>query len=81
MFHLVLCEDSSVGIATGYALDGRGTGVRFPAGVRDFSLLQSCGAHPASYPMSTCALSPGVKRPGREADHPHLVREEHWSLF
>jgi hypothetical protein len=27
------------------------------------------GAHPASYPMGTGALSPGVKRPGREADH------------
>jgi hypothetical protein len=27
------------------------------------------GAHPASYPMGTRALSLGVKRPGREADH------------
>jgi hypothetical protein len=26
-------------------------------------------AHPASYPMGTGALSLGVKRPGREADH------------
>jgi hypothetical protein len=25
--------------------------------------------HPASYPMGTWALSLGVKRPGREADH------------
>jgi hypothetical protein len=27
------------------------------------------GAHPASYPVGTGALSPGVKQPGREADH------------
>jgi hypothetical protein len=27
------------------------------------------GAHPAFYPRSIGALSPGVKRPGREADH------------
>jgi hypothetical protein len=27
------------------------------------------GAHPASYPMGTRALSLGVKWPGREADH------------
>jgi hypothetical protein len=26
------------------------------------------GAHPASYPKGTGALSPGVRRPGREAD-------------
>jgi hypothetical protein len=42
--------------------------VRFPAGVSDFSVLHSvqtgAGAHPAPR-----ALSPGLKRPGREADH------------
>jgi hypothetical protein len=27
--------------------------------------------HPASYPMGTWSLSPGVKRPDREADHSH----------
>jgi hypothetical protein len=27
------------------------------------------GTHPASYPWVTGALSLGVKRPGREADH------------
>jgi hypothetical protein len=27
------------------------------------------GSHPASYPMGTGALSLGLKRPGREADH------------
>jgi hypothetical protein len=41
-------RDSSVGIATGYGLDGPGF---------DFSLLHSVqtgsGAHPASYPIGT----------------------------
>jgi hypothetical protein len=27
------------------------------------------GVHPTSYPMGTGGSSPGVKRPGREADH------------
>jgi hypothetical protein len=43
-----------------------------------FSLLHRAltgsEAHPASYPMGTGGLSPGVKWQGREADHsPHLV--------
>jgi hypothetical protein len=46
---------------------------RIPAGERDFSLLQSIqtdsGTHPASCSMGNRALSPGVKRPGREANH------------
>jgi hypothetical protein len=58
-------KDSSVGIATGYGLDDRMIGVRFPAGATNFSLHHrvqtGSGAHPASYP--------GVKWPGREADH------------
>jgi hypothetical protein len=63
---------SSVGIATGYGLDDRGVGVLVPIG-QQFSLLHvvqtGSGAHPASYPMGTGNSSPGVKRPGREADH------------
>jgi hypothetical protein len=46
--------------------------VRIPAGARDFSLHHrvqtGSGAHPASYPMVTRALSLAVKQPGREAD-------------
>jgi hypothetical protein len=45
-------RNSSVGIATGYGLDGR---VHFPSGTRDFSLLHSVQtgseAHPFSYPI------------------------------
>jgi hypothetical protein len=50
-------RDSSVGIATGYGLDDRMIGVRFPAGAENFSLpylvQTGSGAHPASYPVVT----------------------------
>jgi hypothetical protein len=65
--------DSSVGIALGYGLDDRGSRVRFPVGAGNFSLHQhvqnGSGAHPTSYPRGTGALSLGIKRPRREADH------------
>jgi hypothetical protein len=57
--------------------------VRFPA-VTDYSLILSVqtesGAHPA-YPMGAGALSPGVKRPGRETDHspPSNAEVKRWS--
>jgi hypothetical protein len=64
---------NSVGIALGHGLDDRGSRVRFPAGAGNFSLhhrLQNgSGAHPVSYTMGTRGSFPGVKRPGREADH------------
>jgi hypothetical protein len=64
-------RDSSVGIALGYRLDDRGSRVRLPAGAGNFSLhhrvQNGSGAHPA--PWVPGALSLGVKRPGREADH------------
>jgi hypothetical protein len=47
--------------------------VRFPVGAGNFSLhlrvQNGSGAHSASYPMGTGALTLGVKRPVREADH------------
>jgi hypothetical protein len=55
-------RDSSVGIALGYGVDDRGSGVRFPARAGSFSLhhrVQSgSGAHPASYLMGTRVCSP-----------------------
>jgi hypothetical protein len=64
---------SSVTLVTGYGMDGRGIGVKSPAGAREFSLLHSVqtgsGAHPASYPNGTWGSIPGVKRKGYEADH------------
>jgi hypothetical protein len=61
---------SSVGIAC--RMDDRGVGVRVSLHL-NFSLLHvvqaGSGVQPASCPMGTGALSPGVKRQGREADH------------
>jgi hypothetical protein len=61
-------RDSSVGIATGYGLDGPGIESRW--GTRFFAHVQTGPeAHPASCTMGTGSF-PGVKRPGRDADHP-----------
>ena len=61
-------RQSSVGIATRYGLDGprsnAGGRARFSAPVQT-----DPGAHPASCTMGTGSF-PGVKRPGRGADHP-----------
>jgi hypothetical protein len=65
--------DNSVRIAIGYGLDDRMMRVRFPAGAGNFSLQHhvqtGSGTHTASYPMGAGAVSLGVRRPGREADH------------
>jgi hypothetical protein len=60
-------RDSSVGITTGYGLDGPGSNpgvVRFSAPVQT-----AVGVHPASYTMDTGSF-PGVRRPGRGVNHP-----------
>jgi hypothetical protein len=61
-------QDSSVGIATRYGLDGPGIesrrGARFSASVQTGPV-----AHPASYTMGTGSFS-GVMRLGRGVDHP-----------
>jgi hypothetical protein len=77
----ILCfkivSNSGSGIAQWYSTGLRAgwSGVRVPAGAGNFSLHHSVqtdsGAHPAFYPMGTRDSSPGVKRPGREADHWH----------
>ena len=55
-------RDSSVGIATRYGLDGPGIESRWG---RDF---------PHPFRLASCTMGtvtfPGVKRPGRDADHP-----------
>jgi hypothetical protein len=79
-FHVSkVSRDSSVGIALGYGLDGRGSRVRFPAGAGNFSLhhivQNGSGAHPASYPL-------GIRGsfPGGEADHspPSSAEVKEW---
>jgi hypothetical protein len=71
MFFVLLSlggRGSSVGIATGHGLDGPGD--RIPVGARFFAHVQTGPvAHPASCTISTESV-PGVKRPGRGADHP-----------
>jgi hypothetical protein len=63
--HTIQGRDSSVGIATRYELDGPGIeswwGREFPH--------TGPGAQPVSYTMGTGSF-PGVKRPGRGAEHP-----------
>jgi hypothetical protein len=65
-------RDTSVGIALGYGLDDRGSRIRFPADAGNFfhhRVQKGSGAHLVSYPMGARGPFPGVKRPGREADH------------
>jgi hypothetical protein len=66
-------RDSSVGIATGYGLDDQEGRSSSPVRVKNF--LFSTSSRPAlrstQPPIHRVpeALFPGVKRPGREADH------------
>jgi hypothetical protein len=73
-------RDSVVGIATDYGLDDRGVGVRVPVGSRIFSSPPRPDRlwGPTQPPIKWVpgALSPGVKRPGREADHSPQVSAE-----
>jgi hypothetical protein len=65
-------RDSSVGIATGYGLDGRGVGVRVPVGSRNVSSPHRPDRFwgPPNLPSNGYrVLSVGVKRLGCGADH------------
>jgi hypothetical protein len=57
-------RDSSVGVATGYGLDGPGIESRWR---RDFSHASRPALGPTQPPVRWV---PGVKQPGRGADHP-----------
>jgi hypothetical protein len=63
----------SVGIALGYGLDDRGSTVQFPVEAGNFSLhyrvQNGLGLTEPPIQWAPGALSLGVKRPGREADH------------
>jgi hypothetical protein len=78
-------RDSSVGIALGYGLDERCSRVLFPARAGKFSLhhhvQNGSVVHPASYLMDTRGSFPGVRRPGRGADHspPSSAEVNEWS--
>ena len=61
-------RDSSVGIATLYGLDGPGIESRWG---RDFPRLSRPALGPTPPPIQWVpGLSRGVKRPGRDVDHP-----------
>jgi hypothetical protein len=64
-------QDSVVGMVT--KLRGVRSEFRIPTGGRVVSLVRNvqpgCEAHPPSYSMGVGAISPGVKRPRRQADH------------
>jgi hypothetical protein len=64
-------RDSAVSIATSCGLDGRGVGVRVPAhaGIFSASSRPVLGLNQLPTKWIPGALSPEIKRPGREADH------------
>jgi hypothetical protein len=66
-------RDSSVGIATGYGLDGQGVGVEVPIRSSIFFLhvvQTGSGVHPASYPMGNGGSFPAVKAAGAFSSPP-----------
>jgi hypothetical protein len=78
-------RDSPVGVALGYGLDDRGYRVRFPEGAGNFFSSpprpeRLWGPPKPLIQWVPGALSLGVKRPGREADHsPPSSAENEWS--
>jgi hypothetical protein len=79
---LQFCRESSVGIATGYGLEDRMIGVRFPAGAMmgifflDIMSRPPLGSTQSPTQWVSGTLSLGVERPGREADHSPPSRSE-----
>jgi hypothetical protein len=70
--------DSAVGVAIGYGQEGRGVEVQVPVGIFFSSLhhLHHLGPTQPHIKWVPGAISPGVKRPGPEADHSHLASAE-----
>jgi hypothetical protein len=70
----LLSQDSAVGIATGYGLDDQGVGVGSAGGGKNFHFSMSSrlalGSTQPPIWRVPGAISPGVKWPGHEADHP-----------
>jgi hypothetical protein len=68
-----MSRDSSVSIATGYGLDGRMMEVRFSTALGNFlfDTVSTAVLGPTQLPIHWVlkALSLGVKKPGRDADH------------
>jgi hypothetical protein len=64
-------RDSSVGIATGYGMDGRGH--RIPVGGENFRPHPDRPWGPPSLLYNGYRVFPGVERPGRGADYPTLL--------
>jgi hypothetical protein len=66
-------RDSSVGIVTGYGMDDRGCRSSSPGRVKNFPFSTSCrpalGRTQPPIQWVPRAISPEVKRRGREADH------------
>jgi hypothetical protein len=72
--HILYKEGAGLAQAVQCLTTGWATGVRFPAGAKDFSsslfVQTGSGAHPASCTMGTGGhFSGGKARPGSDADH------------
>jgi len=64
-------QDSPVGIATRYELDGPGVESHWGGGAKFSAPVQTGpGAHPASYTMGIGSFPGGEKRPGPGVDPP-----------
>jgi hypothetical protein len=73
-YYFIKSWDSIVGIVTAHSLDDGGVGVQVPFGSRIFSSPSkssrlALGSTQPSIQWVPGVLSPGVKWPGREADH------------
>jgi hypothetical protein len=77
--YMFICQNSKDGIATGYVMDALES--RHRQEIFVFHDVQTdCGALRASYPMGTGDSFPGVRWPGREADHSPPTNAEVSSL-